>query len=309
MAPNTRSTIRETTPDNQIKRSEHNTVKKARFFNVFDSRDTNESVASISRDCGIPRSTARDWLADRASHGALANRRKRKRSIKVGRPFKISKEQCTTLLDPKSNPVRDQPLEVQIEHHQLEVHPDTLNRALQRETNNAKLYKQAYLQKKISQKNRRERVQYGQEHQLKTIDTWWQWIVFTDEFHIDMGSRPQGRILRERGTRYHPNNIQERGSKTGNVIHCFAWVSYWDKAPKIYFYHDQEERIQRPPRPRKPRHTKYQSDQEYAIELKKWEALLPKPEEVVPKGNAMTEKYYCDEVLPIYIAAIHKQRL
>jgi hypothetical protein len=60
---------------------------------------------------------------------------------------------------------------------------------------------------------------------------------------------------------------------------------------------------------RKPRRTKYQSDKDYNTELKAWKASLLKEEEVIPQGNLMTEKYYCDNILPIYIAAIHEGRL
>jgi hypothetical protein len=40
-----------------------------------------------------------------------------------------------------------------------------------------------------------------------------------------------------------------------------------------------------------------------------WEALLPHEQEVKLKGNAMTQKYYTERLLPIYIDAVNKARL
>jgi hypothetical protein len=68
-------------------------------------------------------------------------------------------------------------------------------------------YKQAYVKKVIKPANRRARTRYGQEHQHKTIDDFWQYIFFTDEAHIDPSSCAQGSILREQGHRIDPQNI------------------------------------------------------------------------------------------------------
>ena len=110
--------------------------------------------------------------------------------------------------------MRDQQFEVQIEYHHLGGTKRTLQRALKRNTNRGQKYKQAYIQKEISKKNKEERVRYGEEHQHKTVD-FWQYVIFTDEAHIDPISQVQGMILREQGTRYNAENIQERGEKKG----------------------------------------------------------------------------------------------
>jgi hypothetical protein len=34
-----------------------------------------------------------------------------------------------------------------------------------------------------------------------------------------------------------------------------------------------------------------------------WEAGKPHPVKVKPKGNSMTQKYYTDNILPVYISA------
>jgi len=53
----------------------------------------------------------------------------------------------------------------------------------------------------------------------------------------------------------------------------------------------------------------YESLEEFQYRLDEWDASLPHEQEVKPKGNAMTQKYYCEKLLPIYIQAIHKARL
>jgi hypothetical protein len=40
-----------------------------------------------------------------------------------------------------------------------------------------------------------------------------------------------------------------------------------------------------------------------------WEALLPHKQEVKPKGNGMTQKYYTERLLPVYIDTVQKHRL
>jgi hypothetical protein len=49
MAPKTRSKARQTTLDRDIKRREHDTVKKTRFYEAYDARHATESLRSIYR--------------------------------------------------------------------------------------------------------------------------------------------------------------------------------------------------------------------------------------------------------------------
>ena len=309
MAPTTRSTSRQTPPPTNSRPGDYDTVKKLRFFNAYDARGPTDSLRSIAREYAPSLSTAHRWLKERNQLGSPAHRRTRKLSVRLGRRPAVSKEQCETLVSPSKNPVRDQLYEAQIEYHNLHVHPRTLQRRLRQTTNNAQRYKQAYIEKVISKKNRGLRVQYGQEHQDKTIDGFWQFVFFSDEAHIDPSSTAQGYILREQGTRYDTENIQERGEKTGVELHVAAWVTWDSKAEKLEFYNDENEHVQRPPRPKKPRRSKWESDEEFAGRIQEWEALLPHEQEVKPKGNAMTQKYYTDRLLPVYIDAVQKARL
>jgi hypothetical protein len=113
----------------------------------------------------------------------------------------------------------------QLAYHQIDAKPRTLQRRLKKCTNGGQRYKQAYVQKEISLKNRGERVHYGAAHQNKTIEDFWQYIFFSDEAHLDPSSQSQGYILRERGTRTNAENIQERGEKTSVKLHVFAYIN------------------------------------------------------------------------------------
>lgn len=309
MAPQTRSAARATPPPYQSKSTEADTVKKTRFFNVFDKRQSTESIRSIAALFSIDHHTACRWLKQRDILGSPAYRRTRKTSLRLGRKPKLSEETCKMLVSLSKNPVRDQLFEAQIEHHNLDVSVRTLQRSLKRDTNRGQRYKQAYIQKQISKKNRALRVSYGQEHLGKSIDNFWQYIFFTDEAHIDPSSNSQGYILREQGTRYDTENIQERGEKKGVRLHIAGWINWYRKAEKLEFYNDENDYIQQLKRPPKPRKTMYESAEDFQHRLDIWDASLPHQQEIKPKGNAMTQKYYCERLLPVYIKAVNKARL
>jgi transposase len=309
MAPSTRSVQRDNTPDNPPKAIEADTLKRKRFFDAYDNREPGQSTRSIERRFRINYSTAQYWLTQRDTLGSPAYRRTRKRFKNLGRKPKVSKEEIQTLVLPSKNPVRDQCYKAQIKYYNLNIVPRTIQRRLKQDTNQGQRYKQAYIRKTISKKNREERVKYRYQYQDKSIEDFWQFVLFSDEAHIDPTSTIQGYILREAGTRYNSENIQERGEKKGVVLHVATWINWNGKAEKLEFYNNENDYIQRPKRPPKPRKTMYKSAEEFQYCLDKWDTSLPHKQEVKPKGNAITQKYYCKRLLPIYIKAIHKARL
>jgi hypothetical protein len=126
------------------------------------------------------------------------------------------------LVSPTRNPVRDQLYKAQIKYYKLDIKPRQLQRRLKECTNSGQRYKQAYIQKVLSTANKRKRLEYCQEHKGKSIEDFWQYIIFTDEAYIDPSSIRQGYILREQGHRYDTENIQERPELLGVRIHCTA---------------------------------------------------------------------------------------
>jgi hypothetical protein len=61
-----------------------------------------------------------------------------------------------------------------------------------------------------------------------------------------------------------------------------------------------------PPKPRRRPTT--ETEEEWHYRLAEWEALKPHDVEVTVKGNAMTQKYYVERLLPTYVAAIESMQ-
>ncbi len=78
---------------------------------------------------------------------------------------------------------------------------------------------------------------------------------------------------------------------------------------RVLTYNDENNYIQRPKRPPKLRKSKYELEEEFSNRILEWEASLPHEQEVKPKGNAITQKYYCERLLLVYIKALYKARL
>jgi hypothetical protein len=213
------------------------------------------------------------------------------------------------LVSPSRNPVRKQPLDAQIAYHNLPIKTRQLQRKLKEHTKGGGRYLCAFIKKKISVKNRINRTTYGNEHVYDPIFGFFDHIVFTDEAHVDPTSRAQERVLREQGTRDRPENIEEKEPLKGVRFHIAGWISWYGKADKLRFYNDEEDYIEQPSMPKKPRRRPTtETDNEYIERLKEWEASKPHDREVKVQGNAMTQKYYVENLLPLYVKAIESMR-
>jgi hypothetical protein len=180
---------------------------------------------------------------------------------------------------------------------------------LKRHTKGGGRYKCAFVKKTISFKNRQNRGAYGNDYVYDSLFGFFDHIVYTDEAHVDLTSQTQGRVLREQGTRDDLENIEERPPLKGVRFHIAAWISWWGKAPKLRFYNDEQDSTERPPMPPKPRRRpKTETDEEYTERLKEWEASKPYDVEIKVQGNAMTQKYYVENLLPMYVDAIKSMR-
>ena len=191
----------------------------------------------------------------------------------------------------------------------IKLHVRSLQRNLLKHTNGGRKYKQACISKQLSKKNRKLRIEFGEKYQDETVESFWQYINFTDEMHIDPSEQRIGHILREEGTRYATENLQERPPKQGSCIHVAGWANWHSKCEKLRFYNNEEEYIEKPSQRGKPRKSKYESPEDFNKRLMEWEAEAPYNRVVKPKGNSMTQKYYVDHILPIYVDIIHQQRL
>ena len=204
-----------------------------------------------------------------------------------------------------SNPVRKQPYDTQIAYHKLPVKRRQLQRKIKEHTKGGGWYLCAYIEKVISDNNHAERAAYGDKHIYKPLFGFFDHIVFTDEAHIDPTSQAQWKVLREQGTRDLPENIEERPPLKGVRFHIAAWISWWGKSDKLLFYNDEEDKIELPPYPSKPRRRPTtETEEEYRARVQEWEAGKPHEREVTVEGNTMTQKYYVEKLLPIYCNAV-----
>jgi DDE superfamily endonuclease len=103
--------------------------------------------------------------------------------------------------------------------------------------------------------------------------------------------------------------MQEFPEKKGAKLHISAWINWYHKAEKLEFYNDENDHIQPSKRPSKPRKSRYEISEQFEQRLVDWEANLPHEVEMKPKGNSMTQKYYTERLLPIYIKVIQEARI
>ncbi|KAH6721846.1 hypothetical protein BKA61DRAFT_700793 [Leptodontidium sp. MPI-SDFR-AT-0119] len=127
--------------------------------------------------------------------------------------------------------------------------------------------------------------------------------------HVNPSSQAVGDILREEETRYDDENIIERLPKEGSKFHVAGWVSWYAKCDKSEFYNDEEDEIEQPLMPPKPRRRlKTETEAEYHQRVLDWEAQKPHQVEKRVAGNHITQKYYTERLLLVYIDAVQKLR-
>lgn len=309
MAVKTRSNRHHTPSPDKFNVGTRTSRKRVRFYDAWDHRSPTRTLRALERQFGLSHPNGQRWLDQRAQYGSPAYQRTRKLSNNLGAPSKVTKETCEMLVSPSRNPVRDQQYEAQIEYHKLPIKKRSLQARLKACTNKGQRYKMAYVQKRISMKNKGERIHYGAAHLQHSIHNFWQFVFFTDEAHLDPSSQSVGHILREQGHRTDPENIQERGEKTGVKFHVAGWCNWWFKCEKLEFYNDEETYTEKPKKPARPRRRPTtETENEYALRVMEWEASIGHDKEVKPKGNAMTQKYYVDRLLPVYVDALQKAR-
>lgn len=212
-------------PRSPLNNKEATTRRRTHYFNAFDRRTPGTSASAVAKECGITESCGRYWRKQREAMGFLAKRQTRQRSQKLGMPSQVTKGMCQKLVDPAQNPVRFARVDAQIQHHQIPVQRRQLSCKLKEHTNQGQIYKCAFIQKEISAKNTQEREEYGSIHEDKPLIGFWDYIVFTDEAHVDPLSMFTQGVLRETGGRYKDENIVEKPARTRVKFHMAGWVS------------------------------------------------------------------------------------
>ena len=88
-------------------RQEAETPKKARFFHAVDqARESGKLLIRVYKEEEVSHNTGFRWLRQREEFGA-----RRSGKIRSGRPRKITERQLQILINPNTNPVRDQILD------------------------------------------------------------------------------------------------------------------------------------------------------------------------------------------------------
>jgi hypothetical protein len=92
-------------------------------------------------------------------------------------------------------------------------------------------------------------------------------------------------------------------------LHIAASIS-WHHKGALQFYNDEHDMPDiEMKKPRKPRRRKTDTDDAYRQRVAEWEASLPHDVDIKPQGNSMTQIYYSERLLPVYIKEIHGCRL
>jgi hypothetical protein len=156
-----------TTPPKSPKRAEYNTITRTRFFDTFDNKESTTSLRQITLqpDINVPPSTARRWLSLREKIGSPAHRQTRKRLSILGRKSLVSASVLETVTN-QDDPIHNKSYEDQVKELNLPYQPSTLQYTANQA--GAKRFKKGYTSE-ISEKNRRERVDYGHHHKAKTL--------------------------------------------------------------------------------------------------------------------------------------------
>ena len=110
--------------------------------------------------------------------------------------------------------------------------------------------------------------------------------------------------LRYPGQQQRLEHLKATLSSSLNVtVHVSAGVSYYRKG-RLIFYKDPKEPSDKAYKPRKPRQSSVQTQEEYATVVKEWNQSESAGVEIRPKGNAMTQEFYAREILPQHIERI-----
>ena len=287
------------------KRHEIDTLRRARFFNAFDDLNDPRSVRQICKDpkINIAESTGRLWLKQRDLIGSPAMRRTRKLSKRLGRPYTVDPSELQPLLSP-THPYHDARFEAIVADFNIPIQPRTLQAEFK------KCYKAQRFKKPrskpISIKNKKLRVRYGWEHKNKKITSFWRLVYFTDEAHFNSLelSNKQEYELRIPGVT--PPNIQECDQNRLNVtLHVAAGTSYNHKGVFEFYNDPAEPDLDQESKPRPPKQSIYETEGQFQERLTKWREEHTHPidpdQDIPPKGNAMTQKFYVKHILPKHI--------
>jgi hypothetical protein len=94
--------------------------------------------------------------------------------------------------------------------------------------------------KLISLKNKQLRMKYAHRHVIETMNSFWQYIHFTNETHLNSNEVFAKRVLREQDTRYEAANMQVMSHMKDVKFHFEALI-FWHHKSSLLFYNDEHD--------------------------------------------------------------------
>jgi hypothetical protein len=287
------------------KRKEFSSRRKVRFFDAYDDRKPIESFNHLCarHRINIPPPTGRLWLRQRDEFGDEAYHRLRKTSKELGRKLKVCTHDLDYILDRRNGLTRRDPREI-VDLLHLDCHPRTLQASLSNRRN-ARRYKRRKTGA-ISKKNKLDRIDYGKLHENRTLRKGWRRVYFTDEVHMDAGELSYSQEW-EYAVEGHAEELPVQEVGEGSVeagftgkVHCYGGITYDHKGPFGTYKDPKEKEADKVVRT-KPRKSSVETAEEHQAKVDAWEFDKFKKQKEIPKGNAMTTKFYTEEILPKHI--------
>lgn len=80
--------------------------------------------------------------------------------------------------------------------------------------------------KKLRSQNQKNRVQYTKDHKSETVNSFWQFVCFTNKAHVDSDQMSRICILREEDIRLNSNNMQKMSDTQKVKLHMIDFI-FW----------------------------------------------------------------------------------
>jgi hypothetical protein len=181
--------------------------------------------------------TKRSWLQQRNTLSTAAFRRIDK--ARTERSLKMTNDQLIEMLNDEKNFVRDQSWKIQIDHFQLNCTSRIRKGACSRRQFKVDRYRMIII-KLISLRNKQLRVEYDHRHVIETMNSFWQYVHFTNETHLNSNEIFAKKMLREQSTRYEAANMQIMFQIKEVKLHFEVSIS-WHHKSSLIFYNDEHD--------------------------------------------------------------------
>jgi hypothetical protein len=287
------------------KQIEANIVKKTRFFHAIDHREK-KFVQIVCKKENVSWETNKKWLHQRKKlETSVASRRIDKKRSE--RSIKVTQNKLNELLN-ENNLVRDQSWVVQINYFGLNCTSRMMKRACSRRKFKADRYKMTKI-RRINVKNELLRQKYDCRHQAETMNSYWQYVHFTNEAYFDSDESYSKRVLREKSTRYETQNMQIMIDMKKMKLHFEASI-FWHHKSSLQFYNDEHDSLfVIIKKSFKSRRSRNQTKKTYQQRILEWKISLSHDSKIKFKKNFTTQTYYTKRLLFVYIELIHEARV